>query len=104
MFTTSLLTQVKSAFTRSFNKTGHLCHYATTAPAKKKSYSQDGEEGGEGEREEPADVPVDKNPMIKVVKDKGKGKGNGKEPPKTSKGLPKTSKGKGQTKKNRFIL
>ena len=80
----------------------------TTPPAKKKSYSQDEEEGEEEEREEPADedggVPTDKNPMIKVVKDKGKGKRNGKEPSKTSKTLPKTSKGKGQAKKNKFIL
>ena len=58
----------------------------------------------EEEREEPAEVPMDKNPMIKVVKDKGKGKRNGKEPSKTSKTLPKTSKGKGQAKKNKFIL
>ena len=70
---------MKAAFTRNFNKAGHLSHYATSTSAKKRSRSlgeEDGEEEGAGSEEE-ADS-IDKNPMIKALKANGKGGGKGK--------------------------
>ncbi len=94
---------MKAAFTRKFNKTDHLSHYASTASAKKRSRSQD--EEGEGQEEEGGaesaeeNDGIDKNPMIKTVRGKkdegtsGKGKGKGKD------GGGQSSKAKGGGKK-----
>lgn len=68
---------MKAAFTRSYNKAGHLSHYATTTSAKKRTHSvEEGEEEGAGSEEETESV--DKNPMIKALKPNGKESGKGK--------------------------
>ncbi len=75
---------MKGAFTRSFNKAGHLSHYSSTGVTTKRSRSQDeaqdnadwngDEENGDGEPESDkgSGVGIVKDPAIKVIK-KGKG-------------------------------
>lgn len=69
-------------FTRSFNKAGHLSHYASAASAKKRLRSQGEEWEEEGAESGEERESVVKNPMIKALKitDKesgGKGRGGG---------------------------
>ncbi len=83
---------MKGAFTRSFNKAGHLSHYASTGFTAKRSRSQDDsgwngaeeeegeEENGDGESgsDKGSSAGIDKDPTIKVIK-RAKGKINGRD-------------------------
>ena len=72
---------MKAAFTRGLNKTGHMSHHATSSATKRKtssvSDSQDMYGNEEVEEEEEVEEDITKDPMIRAVKEKGKGKMNG---------------------------
>ena len=81
---------MKGAFTRSFNKAGHLSHYTSTGVTTKRSHSQDetqeeadwngDEEDGNGELEsnKSSGVGISKDPTVVKVMKKGKGSGEQK--------------------------
>ena len=70
---TFLLLQVKSAFTRSYNKEAHATPYATTSISKKSRHSTTDDyddENGDYESEQESDSDVTSNPMIRTTKKK----------------------------------